>query len=442
MNELVFGGTNFANLKVELLRDERETAAFLLANRVSRCGTNRLLVRETVTVPPEMYRRRTPDAIEVSPALVANVAKQALRHNQSVIFVHTHPSCRKSPEFSSIDDCGERNLADFFERRIPNVPHASLIVAPGGCCSRFLGTQDSVRVTEVGQTLLWHTETDGPATLDGRFDRQVRAFGAEGQSRLQQLRVGIVGLGGTGATVAEQLSHLGVEKFLFVDPDIVEESNLNRIVGASANDVGRAKVDVAEAHAMSIRPCIVEAIHGSVVDASIAKRLTEADFLFCCTDSYGSRAILCQIAYQYLIPCIDVGVGVSVQKSQVTHITGRVQMLTPGLSCLTCSRLLDADAVRRDLQSNFERATDPYFTGAHEPQPSIISINGCVVSLAVTMFLAAAIGIPGVARYQLYNAIQGTVRPVIHVPDPHCVVCSLTGALGRGDEWPLLARYS
>jgi hypothetical protein len=115
-------------------------------------------------------------------------------------------------------------------------------------------------------------------------------------------------------------------------------------------------------------------------------------------------------------------------------------MLAPGLGCLTCAELLDSDAVRTDLMTDYERQADPYFMASAAPQPAVMSINATVASLAVTMFLGAIADIPVDARFQLYDAIRGTVRPVRHDPVAACVVCSQRGALGRGDEWPLPTR--
>jgi hypothetical protein len=307
----------------------------------------------------------------------------------------------------------------------------------------MLGSDEPMRVVQVGKTLQFPFEPAVPPAAQFAFDRQVRAFGEQGQVRLRSLRVGIVGLGGTGSIVAEQLAHLGIGNFLLIDPDVIEESNLNRLVGASLKDVGKAKAEVAARHVESIHADVkTQVVIGSVLQASTARRLADVDFFFCCTDSHGSRAVLSQFAFQYLVPCIDIGVSISSKDGRVTHITGRVQMLAPGLGCLTCAGLLDSDAIRRDLMTDYERQADPYFIGAHEPQPAVISLNGTVVSLAVTMFLAAVTHIPADARYQLYNGITGTVRAVAHIPDPTCIVCSPVGALARGNEWPLLARQS
>ena len=444
MRELVFPGTGYDDLAGGVLRADVETAAVLFANVVPRPHQGeRLLVREVQQVPPDAYQQRSAVAVELTPAFVARVTKQARSKQQSLVFVHTHPGSPSVPDFSLVDDHGEQPLAGFLRRRIPTVPHVALVVSPGGCRARVLGTNDPVRVVQAGKTLQVPFDPRRSVSTQVTFDRQVRAFGEQGQAMVRGLRVGIVGLGGTGTIVAEQLAHLGVGSLLLIDPDVAEESNLNRLVGATRKDVGKPKAAVAARYVASInQDGQTEPVSGSVLLASTARRLADVDFFFCCTDSQGSRAVLNLLAYQYLIPCIDTGVSIVAQQGSVTHIAGRVQMLAPGLSCLVCTGLLDPDAVRRDLMTDYERQADPYFLGAHEPQPAVISLNGTVVSLAVTMFLGAVAGIPAQARYQIYNGITGAVRAVSHTPDPTCIVCSPSGALARGDEWPLPARQA
>ena len=52
-----------------------------------------------------------------------------------------------------------------------------------------------------------------------RYDRQVRLFGVDGQHSIASSSVGIVGLGGLGSHVAQQLAHLGVVSYILVDSD-------------------------------------------------------------------------------------------------------------------------------------------------------------------------------------------------------------------------------
>lgn len=87
-----------------------------------------------------------------------------------------------------------------------------------------------------------------------------------------------------------------------------------------------------------------------------------------------------------------------------------------------------------------QRAADPYVIGEHVPQPAVVSLNGTVASLAVTMFLGAVTPVPARARFQLYDGIRGTVRPTTAAARPDCVVCSGHGALAKGASWTLPVR--
>jgi molybdopterin/thiamine biosynthesis adenylyltransferase len=343
-------------------------------------------------------------------------------------------------EFSLTDDEGEKVLADFLKQRVPEPRHAALLITPETMIARELGHKLPLNVLGVGPELVWG-KTNASVDLNTRYDRQVRAFGKTGQGILESMRIGIVGLGGTGSIVLQQLLHLGIRDLLLIDPDTIEETNLNRLVGATPLDVGYPKVTVAEAWAHKINPNVkIEVRQGSVLRASVAQLLADTDFTFCCTDSHGSRVVLNQLAYQYLVPMIDMGVVIAAHNDIITHVAGRVQMLSPGLACLTCGNQLDSEQVRRDMLTDFERQADPYILGQQEPAPATISLNGTVASLAVTMFLNSAIGIPGSARFLNYNAMSGTTRPVVSSPHPTCIVCSKSGAIARGDEWPLPAR--
>ena len=214
-------------------------------------------------------------------------------------------------------------------------------------------------------------------------------------------------------------------------------------MGATRKDIGRPKVEVAAEAARRVNPQIeITAISGNIILSNDARHMLSSDFLFCCTDSHGSRAVINQIAYQYVIPTIDLGVRIQVRAGTVESVTGRVQMLAPGLPCLVCDELLDPEEVRRDLLSDEARARDPYIVGAVEPQPAVISLNSAVASLGVTMMLSAVTGLPVTARHQLVLFNKGVVRAAAADPSPECVVCSLRGVLARGDTWPMAGRPS
>lgn len=428
-------------LRAELLQSNQETCAILFGRAIVKNGELvRIVVREYVAIAATDYLQRTEIRAQLSPSIVASVTQRARNTGESLVFVHSHPFALN--EFSSIDDAGEKILSDFLATRTPETIHATLLVTPDATIARVLGTNDLLNVIGVGPQLVWG---DHPEISDDflTFDRQVRVFGNEGQSRLRGIRVGIVGLGGTGSVVMEQLAHLGVNRFLLIDPDVVERTNLNRLVGATEVDVNLPKIEVASSLAKRInKNAQVDTILGSVLLASVAEELIKTDFVFCCTDSHGSRAVLNQLAYQYLIPIIDMGVAIVAPKGKISHIAGRTQMLAPGLGCLLCGDLLNPEAVRVDLLTDFERAADPYIVGSHEPAPAVISLNSTVSSMAVTMFLSAVAGVPSRARLVNYNGIAGTSRAALIAQHPTCIACSMRGALARANEWPLPARLS
>lgn len=439
MSRLALTSEFLSTLRSNLLKHEKETCAVLYGRAVEISGKlARIVVRESDHPESSAYSERTSVRVQLRPEFVAEVVQRARRKKDSVIFVHTHPFSLN--RFSAIDDAGESELAVFLKQRIPEVAHAALLLTPETSIARIIGTNNSLRVVGVGEKILFGDIPVGDEASD-RFDRQIRAFGIAGQTILESLRVGIVGVGGTGSAVLQQLAHLGVRDFLLIDPDTIEETNLNRLYGATPHDVGEAKVTVAEKWTRQINPTAkIEARCDSMLRASVARSLAETDFIFCCTDSHGSRAILNQLAYQYLVPTIDMGVVIATQKGKVTHVAGRTQMLVPGLACMACGNLLDAEQVRRDLMTDFERQADPYILGDPEPAPAVISLNSTMASLAVTMFLNAVTGVPGSARFLNYNAMTGICRPAVCTPHPSCIVCSFRGAIARGDEWPLPAR--
>ncbi|MDR3682103.1 MAG: ThiF family adenylyltransferase [Geothrix sp.] len=446
MIEIAISEDDLGKVKSEILNPDEERCAVLLASSISKkSGLVRLIV-QNIEIPQQGdYQEKGPCGVTLRPSFVANVVKKAKISSQSVIFVHSHVA-PKPPLFSIVDDGGEVHLRTFLEKRIPGQYHAALVISTGGLRARQLGTKTEARVISLGhrrEILFDPCAEVGPTDgfEENIYDRQVRAFGELGQRAIQDLCIGIVGLGGTGSLVAQQLVHLGVHNFILIDPDSLEISNLNRIPNASNKDVGKSKVSIAKAYIRKINKFSkVAAILGDVTKAKIARHLLETDFIFSCTDSHGSRAVIQQIVYQYFIPCIDMGTVISAKKGRVAHIYGRVQLLSPGLACFTCSGLLNYDEVRQDMMTQFERKADPYFRGARVPAPAVISLNGSVSSIAVTMFLGVVAGFPVEARYVLQNMMNSSARPVTAKPDPACFICSRSGAMGRGDQWRLMAR--
>lgn len=443
MIKLVFPGNSLSQLGASVRGRQLESFVLALARpvRVGR-GNWRLLV-ESVHIPDaDGYEVRSATAVGATVRFRLPIEKRARLEGLSLVYGHSHPLEPGRPAFSAFDGQTELPLARYAAGRVPKVPHVSLLVGAEGYRGRVLGGTEEIEIWEIGRKIT-RLGPGAAAPVALSFDRQVGAFGEDGQRAIQGLSIAIVGLGGTGSVIAQQLAYLGVRDFLLIDPDVVDETSLNRLVGATWRDIGRAKVYIARRSIRRVAPnAKVTVVHGDVLTKKVGLRARDAGFLFCCTDTHGSRYFVNQLAYQYYVPCIDMGVVVNVHEGRITHVDGRVQMLAPGLCCLVCrDGILSPHHVRWDLSTEEQRQADPYFLGqVGIKQPAVISLNSTAASLAVTMFLGAVAGVPSSARSQIVRSIPGVVRVLDTDTQAGCVNCTDQGFLGRGDTCLLPSR--
>lgn len=427
MSEIVIGGSMLTGLIDALVSDvERGAALYLNHDPVS----DRYLVDEVVVAGPDDCIAASATEITFAPQFLTRVTRCARQTTRCFALLHTHPS--GFLDFSPVDDATEATLVDFLNGRSGGRPCFSLVLCDGHLIARRFGGGERVLVREVGPKVVLHG-----AIVAGegqqRYDRQVRAFGEDGQAILRGLNVAIIGLGGTGSVTAQQLAYLGIRQFVLVDGDTVEDTNLNRVVGAGAASVGRQKIEVAAEMIHRINDDAIVRFHaGSVMTAEAAELLRTVNCIFICTDSHSSRAFLSAFAYQYLVPSFDIGVSINAHEGKVQAVTGRTQMLAPGLPCLWCSNALNAARIREEFMTPEERAADPYFNEGGARQPAVISINSTMVSLAVTMLLGAFTAVPIGARWQSYDALKGTVRLLSSSSSPDCGTCGPEGLTGKG----------
>lgn len=132
----------------------------------------------------------------------------------------------------------------------------------------------------------------------GWQDRTERLIGVENAKKIENARVAVFGLGGVGSYAAEALVRAGVGTLLFVDGDVVEETNLNRQLIATRDTLGMPKSEAAKARALSVNPnCKIDA-RRLFYDASTADQidLTQYDYVADCIDSVYSKLLLIERA--------------------------------------------------------------------------------------------------------------------------------------------------
>jgi|SRR5437870_4526813 len=134
--------------------------------------------------------------------------------------------------------------------------------------------------------------------MDSRFDRNIRFFGAEGQARLRNAKATIIGAGGVGSHVLQQLAFLGVGSICVVDAEQLADTNRNRYVTCQFSDPvpGSPKVEIAERLIRGIDPNVrVAKIQDSLVSETAFRAVIESDYVFGCVDSEGARLILTEL---------------------------------------------------------------------------------------------------------------------------------------------------
>ncbi len=128
-----------------------------------------------------------------------------------------------------------------------------------------------------------------------RYRRNLGTLGPDGQTCLFASHALVVGLGGLGGYVVEQLARCGVGRITGVDPDVFDESNLNRQLLATTATLGRRKVDGAQERIALVNPaCTFAGVAGCHRDISDAV-WAGVDIVFDCLDSIADRLDLAGI---------------------------------------------------------------------------------------------------------------------------------------------------
>lgn len=276
---------------------------------------------------------------------------------------------------------------------------------------------------------------------EARFDRQILLFGRAGQEALERCYVAIVGLGGLGSHVSQQLAYLGVRRLAMIDMDMITSSSLNRVVGATPADAsdGRPKVEVASREAERILPsATISVVPETVISEAAFTMMKTADFIFGCLDDDPTRFVLNEFTQAYEIPYLDIATDTQTEADGSVGFGGRAVYCADGERCLICSGVLDRRALEVGFSSARQREETEAIYGVPRPDlgasgPAVVSLNGILASLAVTEFMVEQVGLRRAERYIEYRGKGGLfgARADRSAPTPDCYYC--TTLRGQGD---------
>ena len=411
-------------------RTDVESAGIILAERLP---GNVLLARQLSIVPDTAYIIRQKDRIRIDPIAFNRLVRPARDHGLSVLTIHTHPGTAV-PWFSTADDAGDSVLIPSLFTQMPG-PHGSLVIASdtGVVCARaWTSAVNMVPVTlhEVGSGI--HvTSPDSDVGTEHWFDRQRLALGEVGQRALRELHVAVVGLGGTGSVTFAQLVHLGIRQITVIDGDRVADTNISRIIGATAADAGVSwKVDVAARYAAVVGlGTTVNVIRGHLGRDVAPDAIAGCDAVFSCVDTHLPRALLNRMSYDKAVLLFDMGSAFRIREGAPTEGSGRVVVTGPGRPCLACWGHIDANQLRIEALPTNERAeqlAEGYISGADVTQPSVVAFNTQIAGAAVVEFLRAVTEFAGAEDPPLrlcFDFTTGTVRRNRLAGATGCKIC-------------------
>jgi len=381
-----------------------ETAWVCTGSLVEDEGHATFLVTDVTPVGEAAYIERASTGMSIRSSGWVPSVRAAAREGRHVAFAHSHPG--GTPVFSERDRVVDTTMAPDVVRMTGQSVAVSLLVAgtTGSpvVAARFVDSDGTVYeadlVRAVGERLrVW----PGALTVIDAdvHDRQVRTLGMDGQAVLGALRVGVAGLGGHGSDVAHRLVQLGVGDVVGVDDDIITEGTPTRGTGYSLRDVGQKKVEVltGRLEALGFRG-VVELHDLDLTTEAGLRALVHCDMIVGAVDVHTPRRYLNRLAYEYLVPLLDLGVLVTAD-GETVDVFNRVTWIAPGTTCLECRGRIDDGAVIAeglDPEERRARAGEGYVPDIDTPAPSVVAYTALTVGVALTDFLARLFGLTDV----------------------------------------------
>ena len=434
-----------------------ETAGVLLASIViTDDGHVRLLARKMHWVPDAAYIRRGGDHLSIASEGYVPVLSDAEKLGAVALWLHTHPGMHAAPRPSEHDKEVDRQIADLFRLRTGSPYYGTLIFSPrpqGFAFSGYIQADAEApvqieRVWQVGERFrLIRSFLLSDGEVSPIFDRNVRALGGAVQRTLGDLRIGIVGCGGTGSAVAEQLVRLGVRHITLFDPDNISASNVTRVYGSTGSDIGKPKVETLGAHLKRIAPeTECKLVPSMITLRPVAQQLCSCDIVFGCTDDNAGRLVLSRFSTYMLTPVIDSGVLVtSNANGLLTGIDGRVTTLAPSQACLVCRGRIDLARAGAELLTPEERRRrqdEGYAPALGRTEPAVVTFTTLVGATAVSEVLERLIGYGPEPRPSevLLRLHDREISTNIDTPHPGHYCDPSSGKLGIGITTPFLEQ--
>lgn len=432
---------------------QHEYVAFGLVSHSTRRGSTLLFLRHLIPLRESDYVPNAAHGAMWRGSAMFPMMEAAMDRGLGIVIFHAHDH-PGLPSLSRDDLQSADKLVPMFQKRVPVRPHGTVVVSRTHASGLVWlpgkrKPQPLAKIRWFGSAINDFDCRQQSAVIEtsDEYARQSLLVGAEGQAKLRGARVAVVGAGGGGSHVIQQLAYAGVGEIVVVDPDVYQNSNRHRLVGGLRADLGTPKVDIFHRLVRKIGlGGRMRRVRAAVPDAEAVEALRDCDVIVGCVDTLFARSDLQDLASRFLIPYVDIGASIRpVPDAPLGDprvvVAGNIFTFIPGSFCLWCCGFLTREKI--DAEQN--GPTRGYFE-KNRQEAQVVSFNGVLASQAVTEVLQMLTGFRGVSvrqsdlalegtstvrGYKKFDGVSGTLNEWGGVRRPACRHCA--SVLGAGD---------
>src|SRR3972149_6571343 len=380
---IVFKEEDFKTFRAHLLREDGlERAAFLFLGKGLSNSTRVFYVHKLMLPEDSDYRIQHLSEVEPTTEYVLKGFSEFLKSGVAAyMHAHSHPFSSIAG-FSGVDNSSfpgmVKSLKGYLQLLDSEIEPVVLRIVCGTTEDGFtaecvdskgeqLAAVNEIRVighggikrirakSNAGFFTKWIPYHSTNTDLDlNQFDRNIRLLGEMGQRAISYAHLAVCGVGGIGSIVVAQARGLGFRKITLIDHDRVEETNLNRLVGACKKDIGKFKVDIMKREIERYDSGIQVRAHPVNVQSEESHRaIIDSDMVINALDDDAARMEVQILSARYLKPLLDLGAGIVLgeDRKTVRGMGGQVIFYIPGGACLVCQGLDPSKIISRDIRS-------------------------------------------------------------------------------------------
>jgi len=446
--------------------DGHERAAVVLFKRIhvhvpGLPDSDRYIAREVHLLGPEYITSSSGMHIAFNLEPLRELFRRCEDEQLVFCFVHNHP--HGPTEFSDVDEKNERTLVTAIANR--NGVDTSLVAllwSKGRWVARVRNGRsidESVparHVAVISDKIDIFEAGEAAADVSEVQLRQAAAFGKPFTQKMQSLRVGFVGNGGTGSPGATLAARSGIGEIILFDKDRLQRSNLNRVRGLMAHDVGHPKSlrlkNFIDGIGIQTKTAAIESFIDESCDAIDA--LATCDVILGFTDDVLGRDIINLCAYFYAQPVIDVGLGGGIGTTPegepfLRNHAARVSTVLPESGhCLFCQGVITpvwirtAYELRKNPDLSREEMKDRYLENGNTAAPGVGPFTSAAADFSIaTLFdlVRPYRRFPPEVRKDLFfvDFVTMEIRSPDQTENPECAYCGTRDFLNVKETYRL-----